>query len=209
MPLTTQEIEKRLYTDRDLIVSPILDREKQISNGAVDIRLGQHFIALRSTNLVALNPADVHAQRQVGQAQVRVYIPFGQYIVLQPNTIVLGTALEFVGLPNDLHASVITRSSYGRLGLTIATAVSVHAGYKGCLTLELVNHGKTAIQLSPGCRIGHLEFSQLSSADRKPYSALGDGAKYVYPTLPEFSKIHEEHSELEMFAQIGKAIAGC
>lgn len=48
------------------------------------------------------------------------------------------------------------RSSWGRRGLTIATATGVHPGFTGCLTLELANLGDIPIAIRPGMTIGQL-----------------------------------------------------
>ena len=40
-----------------------------------------------------------------------------------------------------MGAYVLGRSSWGRVGLIVATAVMVQPGYTGTLTLELVNEG--------------------------------------------------------------------
>ena len=45
---------------------------------------------------------------------------------------------------------VIGRSSWGRRGLVIATAVEVHPGFVGCLTLEITGRMKGARRFSSG-----------------------------------------------------------
>jgi deoxycytidine triphosphate deaminase len=55
----------------------------------------------------------------------------GRSIHLHPNEMALGATLEYMALPPDLGAQVVTRSSYGRLGLITATAVQVHPYFHG------------------------------------------------------------------------------
>ena len=90
-------------------------------------------------------------------------------------------------MPEDLTAKVVTRSSYGRLGLLCATAIQVHPGFRGCLTLELVNLGQMPLTITPGERIAQLVFSTVTD-DVNRYSE----SKYQYPTEPEFSKIQDD-----------------
>ena len=60
------------------------------------------------------------------------------------------TAPEYVQLPPGLMCYVIGKSSWGRMGLIIATATKVDPGFKGCITLEIVNEGEIPLVLYPG-----------------------------------------------------------
>jgi hypothetical protein len=67
-----------------------------------------------------------------------------------------------------------------------ATAVHVHPGFRGCLTLELVNFGDTAILLYPGIRIAQLIIYKVGNCEtpKEP--------KYHLVTEPEFPKLWKE-----------------
>ena len=60
------------------------------------------------------------------------------------------------------------KSSWGRRGLIIATAIAVHPHFTGCLTLELANVGEVTIALSPGIRICQLSLHQLTTPSPRP-----------------------------------------
>lgn len=64
----------------------------------------------------------------------------GGDFVLQPGVCTLVNSLERVELPLDLAATLRCRSSFGRKGVLI-TAGFVDPGYRGQLTLCLVNMG--------------------------------------------------------------------
>ena len=100
----------------------------------------------------------------------------------------LAATLKYVVMPPDLAGQVITRSSYGRLGLLSATAVQVHPRYSGCLTLELVNLGEVPMAITPGERVAQLMLwhTHPDSADQP------DDGKYRRPTGPVFSKIRSD-----------------
>jgi deoxycytidine triphosphate deaminase len=100
---------------------------------------------------------------------------------------VLAATLEYVVLPGDLGAQVITRSSYGRLGLITATAIQIHPLFRGCLTLELVNLGALPISLYPGERVAQLV---LSVATPPLIGTLEP--KYDCATRPEFSRVRKD-----------------
>jgi dCTP deaminase len=63
-------------------------------------------------------------------------------------------------------AYVVGRSSFGRLGLIIATAIGVHPHFFGALTLELRNLGEAPVRLYPGQTIAQLFFHELDPSDR-------------------------------------------
>lgn len=79
--------------------------------------------------------------------------------VLDPNRLILGNTIERVGLPLDggLAARIEGRSSFARTGLLIHfTAPTIHPGFEGPITLEIINLGKNPITLRPGLRVCQL-----------------------------------------------------
>jgi len=93
----------------------------------------------------------------------RVTITRSQPYVLDPHTFVLGSTLETVALPIDparetcLAARIEGKSSRARFGLLIHfTAPTVHPGFNGTLTLEMINLGPAKFALIPGMHIAQL-----------------------------------------------------
>lgn len=139
-----------------LVVVPMPDLKDLESRGSVslDLRLGSWFVALRQARMSHLD-IDIE-QRQRQQLSKTSYVPFGSKFFLHPRNFVLGTTLEWIRLPRDLGGYVVGKSSWGRRGLVIATATSVHPGFAGCITLELTNVGEIPIAISPGMAICQL-----------------------------------------------------
>jgi deoxycytidine triphosphate deaminase len=180
--LSENAIERRLQSpsENSLVVTPLLHRPK---GAALDLRLGNRFIVFRRSSITSFDPLDItHDPRSV---QVYAELGWHEKFVLHPQEMVLGATLEYLVLPDDLTAQVITRSSYGRLGLLSATAVQVHPRFRGCLTLELVNLSTIPLTLTPGERIAQLV---LWSTD--PVAATDE--KYSCPTGPQFSKVQDD-----------------
>ena len=181
-----RELKNRLYAreieDR-LIITPLLKPE--IHGGGIDIRLGTKFITGRRTQYKSFDPLHVEAEQALSM-QRRSEVPFGERFVLHPDQLVLASSLEYVCLPHDLAASVVTRSTFGRAGLLGATAVYVHPGFRGCLTLELLNLGEVPIELQPGMRIAQLVFLWHGGSGQPV------GRKYCLATEPEFPKFWED-----------------
>jgi dCTP deaminase len=186
--LTSKELKTKLFDsnckDR-LVITPLLDRG-QIRDVSIDVRLGNEFIIIKHTNLPSVDPAAKNnIKAEIGQYQERVRIGFGERFVLHPRQLVLGSTLEYVALPSRLMAQVIGRSSWGRLGLIIATATAIAPGFKGVITLELINEGQAPLILYPGVIIAQLIFEETTSD-------VSYKGRYNFPTGPQFSRIHED-----------------
>lgn len=185
MILATEEIRKRLNGQvgdpgDPLIISPLprdvadpaaaLENVEQFGGSAVDLRLGTWFEVPRAS---ALSHFDVRmAAEQDDEPQARhtktVFRPFGGEFFLPPQQFVLASTLEWVRLPSSLAGTVTGKSSWGRRGLIIATAITVHPHFTGCLTLELANVGEVTIALRPGMRICQLALHELTNPAPRP-----------------------------------------
>jgi dCTP deaminase len=190
--LARRELEDRMFgdlrknPDKRLVITPLLDRKKQIGDASVDVRLSNEFIMIRHTNIPSINPTrQKEIREEIGKYQERVRVSLREQFVLHPHQLVLGCTLEYVAVPTDVIAQVEGRSSWGRLGLIIATATTVAPGFRGVITLELVNGGLAPLILYPGFRIAQLVFQHTSS--KAKYKG-----RYDYPTGPQFSRIHED-----------------
>jgi deoxycytidine triphosphate deaminase len=187
--LSIGEIEDRLNKDDEnsIVVTPILDKTKQINQIGIDCRLSNQFIIFKTQNIESYDIKKFIDNPQYSRKyQKEVIIPFGKSFILHPQTMVLSSTFEFISLPNDIEASIEGRSSWARTGLMIATAVYVDPGFKGCITLELSNLSNVPLKLFPGMRIGQIVFGKTSSPSRY------ENKKYQYPIGPEISKIKND-----------------
>jgi len=162
-----------------LVVTPLL--ADSVQDAGIDLRLGPDFIVFRHSATAAFDALNMGQDPRMLQEAVEK--AWGVPFILHPGELVLASTLEYIVVPEDVAAHVVTRSSYGRLGLITATAVQVQPGSYGCITLELVNHGETPIALTPGARVAGLVFFNVAgSREIEP-------GKYRFPVGPEFSKV--------------------
>lgn len=185
--LVKDDIILRLNTSNEdsIIVTPILDIDSQINQIGIDCRLGNQFIIFKSQNIESIDISKfTNGHLNSGNIQEEVVIPFKEHFILHPQNMVLGATLEYIGLPNDIEASIEGRSSWARYGLIIATAVSIDPGFKGCITLELANISNIPIKLYPGMRIAQLVCRKTNG--KVNYI----NKKYLFPIGPEISKLH-------------------
>jgi dCTP deaminase len=76
--------------------------------------------------------------------------------------VVLATTLEYVAVPKNIFGEIVTRSSFNRLGVQLAT--SVQPGYRGCVSLELINNGQSPVELVVGGRIVEARFYDIGNS---------------------------------------------
>lgn len=149
-------IEKRLF------ISPILD-QAQIGDTSVDLRLGHRFLLPDTTKLGVREyqqwlPEDLSA---LGLKYREVYVPYGGVFTLHPGQSALIGTLEYVGMPIDIEAQVLGRSSVSRLPLLTNTA-TIHPGFRGVITLALTNMAAKPESLWPGMRVAQMQLHFVS-----------------------------------------------
>lgn len=160
---------------RALIISPTPDLHtlRAKHTASVDLRLGTWFLSLRETRLSDIGATGDSASWSEGELAKTHYVPFGQHFVLHPGCFVLAATFEWIRMPRNLASYVVGLSSWGRTGLIIATAVGVHPGFTGCLTLELANAGEIPIRLDPGTLICQLFVHRCSPVPCSSESQFG------------------------------------
>jgi dCTP deaminase len=143
---------------------------------AVDLRLGNE-IAFFNENL----PVNIDLRRGgfadlFGPNSQSFQLTENQPFALRPGKFVLAKTLENVSLPlvgaeNELPhlaARVEGKSSYSRCGLLVHfTAPTIHAGFSGTITLELMNFGPFTISLYPGAPICQLIVEEVHGVPMK------------------------------------------
>jgi len=122
---------------------------------SVDLRLGQRISIPPRGGPFTYDLRKGGIARFLAEASKHIELdPRGGY-ALQPNDFVLGQTFEYLELPiigdkPALAARIEGKSSFARCGLLVHfTAPTVHAGFKGTLTLEMKNLGNSPITLYP------------------------------------------------------------
>jgi len=149
-------------------VVPLPDLKKLREGGevSIDLRLGRWFLVLRQdrTNIFdVISQAVASPEPHVARA---IFVPFGKSFVVHPGGFLLGATLEWIRLPSDLGGYITGKSSWGRRGLIIETAASIHPGFTGCLTLEISNLGSVPIAIRPGLTICQISLHKASGDEK-------------------------------------------
>ena len=105
---------------------------------------------------------------------------------IEPGEFVLANTKEWVEIPNDIAGEVAGRSTMARMGLEVhLTAGWIDAGFKGNITLEIVNNSGNTIQLKEGARIAQLILHKLSSKVENEYNGKYQNSKGVVANRSE------------------------
>ncbi len=186
-----------------LVVSPLLDPEEQVQGyqASIDIRLGFEFALVSPSSHGTIDELSDEATKATGlelnSLYRKIYVPFGRCLVIHPHQFILGRALGYLRLPKDVLAYVIGRSTWGRLGLIVATAIGVHPGFAGPLILELRNLGETPLSLYPGQSIAQLFFHDVRDRDGVPGVGQYSGVVDLIPKRASSKKTNEKLRKLK------------
>lgn len=146
-----------------------LGRECPYQTSSVDLTLGNEISYLDPDNKppVTVDLRKGKFAKLFGPHSRSVTITEEQPYILKSNHLVLAKTLEKVSFPildgtPCLAARVEGKSSFARCGLLVHfTAPTIHAGFSGTITLELINFGPLDIGLFPGMPICQLIIEQV------------------------------------------------
>lgn len=183
MILTDREIQIALH--RGLISIEPLPEELAYSSTSVDLKLDPNITMVPPGPAGIRKAVDVTHQDYdydaVLRDRSRTEAIGDAGFELPRQELILGWTEEYVDIPIDarMAARVEGKSSLARLGIGVhLTAPTIHAGFKGRIRLEIVNHGPLPVILKPGMRICQLIFEVTLGTPESGYKGqfLGQGA---------------------------------
>lgn len=168
MILSNTEIVKCLK-EKLFSITPLdsLDANKHPFNtSAVDLCLGDEINILKATVPVVIDLTKPDIAQLIKAHSKKLTISADQPYKLKPNTFVLANTFESVNFPfnNSMSysARVEGKSSLARCGILIHfTAPTIHAGFQGTITLEIINLGVFDFLLTPRMSICQLIIEEI------------------------------------------------
>ena len=168
MILSNIEIQRALDEGRLVIVPEPLPRRPEAGRycpydtHAVDVRLHEEItVPQGGPHHYDVTEPETLSQ-VIGQHSQKYTLTDEAPYSLKPHQFILGRTLERIELPTDkgtphLAARIEGKSSWARCGLMVHfTAPTVHPGWAGPLTLEIINLGPMTFVLRPRMRIAQL-----------------------------------------------------
>ncbi len=133
----------------------------QIGPASVDLTLGRRFYREKLNQVIDLSKS--------GESVNYDFLEQDS-LILEPGEFILATTQEAVYLDEQTAGIVMGKSSIGRLGLQIQNAGYVDPGFKGKITLELMNQCKNKIMIHAGMDICQVVFFILDKPTHQPYN---------------------------------------
>jgi dCTP deaminase len=138
---------------------------------AVDLRLSSKISRPKNVPGVTLDLRSLAVAKTLGALYEDVEIDPENGYHLPPNRFVLGNTIERVHLrvgDRAIAARVEGKSSRARMGILVHfTAPTIHAGFEGNITLEIINLGPYPLTLFPGVPICQLIFERVDTTPVK------------------------------------------
>ncbi len=95
-------------------------------------------------------------------------------IIIGSKEQVLLSTQEYIEVPDDVAGFVELRSTWARHGLSMPPTI-IDAGFKGTITLEVINNAPYAIKLRPKQRFAHVIFVKLQNRTGASYAGFYKG----------------------------------
>jgi len=168
MILSNLEIQKALDEGR-LVINPVPEPLKKehgkycpYDTHSVDLKLYSEITEPTDAPFVYDLTQSGSLAELISKNSKKYILTRDQPFHLNPRRFILGRTLEKIGLPIKkgppyLAARIEGKSSRARCGVLVHfTAPTVHPGWEGPLTLEIINLGPTTFALHPGMPIAQL-----------------------------------------------------
>jgi dCTP deaminase len=158
--------------DNKLVIDPLGGRDVSrppFNTSSIDLRLGETISVPKADAPIEIRPDRPYNREFYARNSTQHTISAERPYNLEPRVLVLAQTLERVTFPiigdGPYYAARIEgRSSLARYGLLVHfTAPTIHAGFSGPITLEMINFGHYAISLHPNIYICQLIIECLSS----------------------------------------------
>ncbi len=162
MYLGHSEILRRIEQEKLLINA----QEENVQGAGVDLRIDKLYKISSEAYL------GVKERRLPEVEEIE-----GEVFTLEAGEYYLCLTAEEVNMPEDLVAFIFQRSTLFRSGVTLRTAV-VDPGYRGKLTIGIVNETRKKFTLERGARIAQIVFSKVDGRARG-YRGKYQGGKLV------------------------------
>jgi dCTP deaminase len=173
MILCDHHIEKAVHQGR-IIIDPPFD-SSQLESSSLNLRVGDDFrrwkagLKAKATKRL-LDLDNIDLSEIIGLTETLDPGREGM-VVIPPGGFVLVRTLEHIDLPirGKLATRVEGRSKQARLGMTAhITAPTIHAGFRGKIVLEILNHGPFRLEVRPNeSKLCQLIFEEVSAVPRR------------------------------------------
>ena len=153
-----------------------------VSSFGYDVSLGEEVKIFTNQNAALIDPKNLD-QATLIDGKIREDVDGSRYVILPPNSYLLGVTKEYFKIPRDVMIICVGKSTYARAGC-ICNTTPIEPGFEGNIVIELSN--ATSLPLKVYLNEGIAQFIFFQGAPCKV--SYGDRAgKYQFQkgvTLP-------------------------
>ena len=147
-----------------LKIEPFVD--EIVRENGIDFRLGDEVGRhnMKMGDSFVMDPSDeqmIKNAYKIEKGVSQIIIGTGEQVLLTTN--------EYVDLPDDIVGMVELRSTWARHGLSMPPTI-IDAGFRGTVTLEVINNAPYRIGIKPMTRFAHIIFVRTTSRVEKSYN---------------------------------------
>lgn len=178
MQLSAQTIH--LLAGRLGMITPFCEDKVVVNGKSAGLSAASYDMTIGHDLTLGVNPSIIIAKHvKAMAAELAANLPYTS----------LAHTHENLNMPNDVAAQVADKSSYARVFCS-AFNTFIDPGFRGNLTLELVNHGDEPVVIKAGDPIVQLLFTALDAPTQRPYRG-----KYQDQTVGAHPARHEAGPE--------------
>ena len=153
---------KNMIASKRLLIDPF--SESIVRENGVDFRLADEIGRHKQMgDDFVMDPSD---KDMIGSA-FQIEKGVSEIVVKGKEQVLLSTH-EFISMPDDVVGFVELRSTWARHGLSMPPTI-IDAGFRGTITLEVINNAPYRIKLRPLTRFAHIVFIKATSRVENAY----------------------------------------
>lgn len=173
-----------------MVAIPVAIQRKIISYGTssygYDVRLTDKFKVFTNINSSEIDPKRFDESKCLVDGQVRTDADGAQYVLIPPNSYLLGETVEYFDIPRDVMVICLGKSTYARAGAIVNTT-PIEPGFQGKVVIEISNSTPLPMRVYVGEGVAQFLFFQGSEPCEVSYADRN--GKYMHQTGVTLSKV--------------------
>jgi dCTP deaminase len=143
------------------------------SSMGYDVRLAEEFRIFSNVNSAIIDPKKFD-ERCLVAGELRIDEDGSKYVLLPPNSYLLGHTIEYMRIPRDIMVIAIGKSTYARAG-AIVNVTPIEPGFEGTVVIEVSNSTPLPLKVYANEGIAQFVFFRGEACE----TSYGDrGGKY-------------------------------
>ncbi len=151
-----------------------------------DVSLGEEFKIFTNVHGGIIDPKKLDAARCLVDGTIRLDEEGAKYVILPPNSYLLGVTVEYFRMPRDVVAICLGKSTYARAG-AIVNVTPIEPGFEGNVVIEIAN--STSLPMKVYANEGISQFCFFQGTEACEVSYADRGGKYQGQTGVQLGKV--------------------